>query len=46
VYTEQTEPVAGHFATIGKLTKVDGVGELAEVSRRILAALPRSGAPA
>jgi len=46
VYTEQTEPVAGHFAAIGKLTKVDGVGELAEVSRRILAALPRSGAPA
>ena len=46
VYTEQTEPVAGHFAAIGKLTKVDGVGELAEVSRRILAALPRSGAAA
>jgi adenylate kinase len=46
VYTEQTEPVAGHFAEIGKLTRVDGVGELAEVSRRILAALPRSGAPA
>ncbi|WP_395680594.1 adenylate kinase [Dokdonella sp.] len=46
VYTEQTEPVAGHFAAIGKLTNVDGVGELAEVSRRILAALPRSGAPA
>jgi adenylate kinase len=46
VYTEQTEPIAGHFAAIGKLTTVDGVGELAEVSRRILAALPRSGAPA
>ena len=46
VYTEQTEPVAGHFAAIGKLTTVDGVGELAEVSRRILAALPRSGAAA
>jgi adenylate kinase len=46
VYTEQTEPVAGHFASIGKLTKVDGVGDLAEVSRRILAALPRSGAAA
>jgi len=46
VYTEQTEPVAGHFAAIGKLTKVDGVGELAEVSRRILAALPRPGAAA
>lgn len=46
VYTEQTEPVAGHFAAIGKLTTVDGVGELDEVSRRILAALPRSGAAA
>lgn len=40
VYTEQTEPVARHFAQIGKLKIVDGVGELAEVSRRILAALP------
>jgi adenylate kinase len=41
VYAEQTEPVARHFAQIGKLKIVDGVGELAEVSRRILAALPR-----
>jgi adenylate kinase len=46
VYAEQTEPVASHFAAIGKLEVVDGVGELAEVSRRILAALPRSGAAA
>jgi adenylate kinase len=38
VYTEQTAPVADHFAAIGKLTAVDGVGELVEVSRRILAA--------
>ena len=44
VYAEQTEPVAAHFAAIGKLTTVDGVGELADVSRRILAALPRSAA--
>jgi adenylate kinase len=43
VYAEQTEPVAAHFAEIGKLSVVDGVGELAEVSRRILAALPRGG---
>ena len=40
VYAEQTEPVAGYFARIGKLVVVDGVGELAEVSRRILDALP------
>ncbi len=42
VYAEQTEPVAGHFAQLGLLKVVDGVGELAEVSRRILAALPTS----
>jgi adenylate kinase len=41
VYAEQTEPVAKHFAQIGKLKVVDGVGELADVSRRILDALPR-----
>lgn len=40
VYTEQTEPVAGHFAELGLLKVVDGVGELAEVSQRILGALP------
>lgn len=44
VYAEQTEPVANHFAQIGKLKVVDGVGELAEVSRRIVAALPRDSA--
>jgi adenylate kinase len=43
VYAEQTEPVARHFAQLGKLKVVDGVGELAEVSRRILAVLPRDG---
>lgn len=40
IYAEQTEPVAGHFARIGQLAVVDGVGELAQVSRRILDALP------
>jgi adenylate kinase len=40
IYAEQTEPVANHFARIGQLKVVDGVGELAEVSRRIIAALP------
>ena len=44
VYTEQTEPVANHFAQIGKLKVVDGVGELADVSRRIVAVLPRDSA--
>lgn len=42
VYAEQTEPVAMHFAQIGKLRVVDGVGDLAEVARRIIAALPAS----
>ncbi|MBA8882225.1 adenylate kinase [Dokdonella fugitiva] len=42
VYAEQTEPVAAHFAEIGKLVVVNGVGELAEVSARIIAALPRA----
>jgi adenylate kinase len=41
VYAEQTAPVAGHFAALGKLREVDGVGELDQVSRRILDALPR-----
>jgi adenylate kinase len=40
VYTEQTEPVAHHFAQIGKLVVVDGVGELGTISRRLIAALP------
>ncbi|MEO7062670.1 MAG: adenylate kinase [Dokdonella sp.] len=40
IYAEQTEPVAGYFAKEGKLKVVDGVGELAEVSGRIVAALP------
>lgn len=40
VYAEQTAPVADHFARLGKLAVVDGVGTLEEVSGRILAALP------
>ena len=41
VYREQTEPVAEHFAQIGKLKTVDGVGNVDQVFQRILAALPR-----
>jgi adenylate kinase len=40
VYVEQTAPVAEHFASLGKLRIVDGVGDVEEVFRRILAALP------
>jgi adenylate kinase len=41
IYREQTAPVAQHFADIGKLKHVDGVGGLQDVFQRILAALPR-----
>jgi adenylate kinase len=40
VYAEQTAPVAEHFAAIGHLRIVDGVGDVDEVFKRILAALP------
>jgi len=39
VYAEQTQPVAQHFAALSKLQIVDGVGDVDEVFRRILAAL-------
>lgn len=39
VYAEQTEPVAAHFEHEGKLRVVDGVGELADITQRILDAL-------
>jgi len=41
VYRAQTAPVADHFAELGKLKTVDGVGSVDEVFERILAALPR-----
>jgi len=46
VYSEQTAPVAEHFAALGHLRIVDGVGDVDEVFKRILAALPgeRAGA--
>lgn len=39
VYAEQTAPVAEHYAKLGKLQVVDGVGSMDEVYGRILAAL-------
>jgi len=44
VYREQTAPVAAHFRDIGKLVRVDGVGSVDEVFKRILAVLPRANA--
>lgn len=46
VYAEQTEPVAAHFGHEGRLKVVDGVGELADITQRILAALPTEPAGA
>jgi len=40
VYREQTHPVATHFADMGKMVTVDGVGKVDEVFKRILAVLP------
>ncbi|MEO8459754.1 MAG: adenylate kinase [Dokdonella sp.] len=39
VYEAQTEPVARHFAELGMLVTIDGVGELDDVFARILAAV-------
>ncbi|MGA9420991.1 MAG: nucleoside monophosphate kinase, partial [Rhodanobacteraceae bacterium] len=39
VYAEQTAPVAKHFARLGKLVIVDGLGDVDSVFRRIMAAL-------
>lgn len=39
IYAEQTAPVAEFYARRGKLRTVDGVGDLAEVTTRIKAAL-------
>ena len=39
VYAEQTAPVAAFYAQAGKLVEIDGVGELPEVTERILSAV-------
>ncbi|HRG16545.1 MAG TPA: adenylate kinase [Pseudomonadota bacterium] len=39
VYAEQTAPVAEFYTRAGKLVEVDGVGELTDVTARILAAV-------
>lgn len=46
VYAEQTEPVAAHFEREDRLKVVDGVGEPADITQRILAALPTEPAGA
>jgi len=44
IYAEQTAPVAGYYEGQGRLSVLDGVGELREVQQRILSALPRQAA--
>ncbi|MDC8013355.1 adenylate kinase [Tahibacter soli] len=44
IYEQQTAPVAGYYEKHGKLTVLDGVGELGDVFQRILSALPRQAA--
>lgn len=41
VYTEQTAPLVGYYAERGLVSAVDGVGDVADVTKRILDVLPR-----
>jgi adenylate kinase len=43
VYAEQTAPISGVYAERGLLRQVDGIGEVAEVTERMLAALGHDG---
>ena len=43
VYAEQTAPLIGVYAERGQLAKVDGIGEIAEVTERIESALAGRG---
>jgi len=43
VYAEQTAPLIGVYAERGLLAKVDGIGEIAEVTERIESALAARG---
>ena len=44
IYSEQTAPVIDFFEHAEKLLRVDGVGEVEQVTRRVLAALGRVSA--
>ena len=46
VYAEQTEPLAALYADKGLLVSVDGIGELDDVTDRIMTALAGSGVSA
>jgi adenylate kinase len=41
VYAEQTAPLVGYYSERGLLAAIDGVGEVADITKRILDVLPR-----
>ncbi len=41
VYAEQTAPLVGYYSERGLLSAIDGVGEVADITKRILDVLPR-----
>ncbi len=45
VYAETTRPLLDHYARLGLLAQVDGVGRTEEVEKRILAAVNGAGVP-
>lgn len=46
VYAEQTAPLASLYETAGVLVRVDGIGEVDEVTERIMSALAEAGVSA
>ena len=46
VYAEQTEPLAALYEAKGLLVRVDGIGDIDEVTERIMTALASAGATA
>jgi adenylate kinase len=46
VYREQTAPLSGFYEQAGKLTRIDAIGEIEEVTRRALEALGAHDGPA
>jgi adenylate kinase len=40
IYRKETAPLAEHYELVGLLVKVDGMGEVDEVTDRVIAALP------
>ena len=46
VYAEQTEPLAALYESKGLLVRVDGIGDIDEVTERIMSALASRGVQA